>query len=295
MFLFPSLYTYFPVVGVPTVVGVHDATADRLPALIFPSRRDRAAWAVKQRLALRSAARIFTVSEPAHAEVVARLGLSAERVAVVPEAPDPVFAPRDAATVRAALGRLGLREGEPFLLYAGGISPHKNLGALIAAYARLRRDEGAAPRLLVAGDLAEDPYLSAADELRGSIAQQGLEDDARLLGYVSDEDLACLYSGALAVVSPSLAEGFGLTAVEAAACGAAGVLSDLPAHRAALGEAALYFPPDDPDALSQQLSKAVGDARLRAELGERWRGAVSQLSWTESARRLRALLADAAR
>jgi glycosyltransferase involved in cell wall biosynthesis len=196
--------------------------------------------------------------------------------------------------VRGALARLGLPEGEPFLLYAGGISPHKNLGALIAAYARLRRGERAAPRLLIAGDLAEDPYLSAADELRGSIARHDLEDDVRLLGYVPDEDLACLYGGATAVVSPSLAEGFGLTAVEAAACGAATVLSDLPAHRAALGDAALYFPPNDPDAMSQQLARAIEDPRLRAELGERARGAVSQLSWTESARRLRALLAEAA-
>jgi glycosyltransferase involved in cell wall biosynthesis len=96
-------------------------------------------------------------------------------------------------------------------------------------------------------------------------------------------------------VSPSLAEGFGLSPVEAAACGAPSVLSDLPAHQAALGSAALYFPPTNADAMSKQLAKLILDGRLRAELGERARQAAAALSWTEAARRLHEVLADAAR
>ena len=63
-----------------------------------------------------------------------------------------------------------------------------------------------------------------------------------LPGHVSDETLACLYAGALAFVSPSASEGFGLPAVEAAASGTAVVLSDIPAHRESLGDAALLRP-----------------------------------------------------
>ncbi|MDX6642693.1 MAG: hypothetical protein QOD76_655 [Solirubrobacteraceae bacterium] len=293
-FLFPSVYTYFPVVRVPTVVGVHDATADRLPSLVFSSRRDQAAWAFKQRMAVRRASRVFTVSGPARADVVARFGLRPERVAIVPEAPDPVFAPRSAYSIGVALESLGLTPGEPYLLYAGGISPHKNLGALIAAFAALQREPRTRTRLLVAGDLAGS-YHSSAETVRRAIIEHGLDDDVRLLGHVSDELLASLYSGATAVVSPSLAEGFGLSPVEAAACGAPSVLSDLPAHQAALGSAALYFPPTNADAMSKQLAKLILDGRLRAELGERARQAAAALSWTEAARRLHEVLADAAR
>jgi glycosyltransferase involved in cell wall biosynthesis len=294
VFLFPSVYTYFPVVRVPTVVGVHDATADQLPGLTFPSRRDHVAWNLKQRVAVSRAKRVFSVSGPARADIVARFGLRPEQVAIVPEAPDPVFSPRSAAQVAGALEWLGLPKSEPFLLYAGGISPHKNLDALLAAYVSLGRSGRRQNRLLVAGDLSADSYLSSADALRRTIAERRLEDDVRLLGYVTDETLACLYSGATAVVSPSLAEGFGLTAVEAAACGAATVLSDLPAHHAALGNAALYFPPTDSDAMSRQLAKVIEDGHLRAELGERGQHAAAAMSWTDAARKLRAVLGEAA-
>ncbi|MDX6669600.1 MAG: hypothetical protein QOK04_2980 [Solirubrobacteraceae bacterium] len=294
-FLFPSVYTYFPVVRVPTVVGVHDATADRLPSLMFPSRRDHAAWALKQRVAVRRATRVFTVSGPARADVVSRFGLRPERVAIVPEAPDPVFAPRNAHSIAGALESLGLPPGEPYLLYAGGISPHKNLDRLIAAFASLQREPRTRTRLLVAGDLGGDSYLSSAETLRRAIVDRGLERDVHLLGFVPDEALACLFSGATAVVSPSLAEGFGLTAVEAAACGAPTVLSDLPAHQAALGSAALYFPPTDSHAMSRQLAKLIVDRNLRSELGERARQAAAALSWTEAARRLSVVLTEAAR
>jgi glycosyltransferase involved in cell wall biosynthesis len=188
---------------------------------------------------VRRATRVFTVSGPARADVVSRFGLRPERVAIVPEAPDPVFAPRNAHSIAGALESLGLPPGEPYLLYAGGISPHKNLDRLIAAFASLQREPRTRTRLLVAGDLGGDSYLSSAETLRRAIVDRGLERDVHLLGFVPDEALACLFSGATAVVSPSLAEGFGLTAVEAAACGAPTVLSDLPAHQTALGSAAL--------------------------------------------------------
>ena len=78
-----------------------------------------------------------------------------------------------------------------------------------------------------------------------------------LPGFVSDETLACLYAGATAVVLPSLAEGFGLPAVEAAACGAALVLSDLPAHRETLDGAAIFVAPSDAHAIARRSRVSV--------------------------------------
>jgi glycosyltransferase involved in cell wall biosynthesis len=95
-------------------------------------------------------------------------------------------------------------------------------------------------------------------------------------------------------VNASLGEGFGLPAVEAAACGTATVLSDLPAHRESLGSAALYFAPGDAAELARQLGRVLDDSALRAELGELGRRAVSGLSWTTSAEELARLLRSTA-
>jgi glycosyltransferase involved in cell wall biosynthesis len=290
-FLFPSIYTWFPALRAPTVVGVHDLIADDFPELTLPSRRARAFWRLKQKGAVRMAARVFTVSEASRAALAGRLGVPREQIAVVPEAPDPVFSPRQPTRAAPELEALGLEPGEPYLLYAGGISPHKDVETLLAAFAGLRR----APRLVVAGALDDDPYLSAAASVRRTIAALGIEGSVLLTGFVSDEALACLYSGASAVVLPSLAEGFGLPAVEAAACGAPVVLSDIPAHREAMGKAALYFEPRDPVALRSQLEWVLGDDEARRLLGDRARREVADLSWTAAAERLRELLVAAAR
>ena len=265
--LFPSVYTYFPSAAAPTIVGVHDLIADDFPELTLPSRRARTFWQVKQRLAVRLARRLFTVSE----------------------APDPVFTARTRAEVEHAAAEVGLAPGQRYLLYAGGISPHKNIETLLDAFARI---DGA--KLVLVGGL-DDTYLSAAGAVRRKIADLGLDDAVLLPGFVPDETLAALYSGAAAVVLPSLAEGFGLPAVEAAACGAPVVLSDIPAHRETLGDEALFFPPRDPVRLAEDLGQLLGSEMLRRSLAERGHRRVERYSWDTSAEALRKLIHEAAR
>ena len=288
VFLFPSLYTYFPVVGVPTVVGVHDTIAEDFPNLTLPTRRARLYWSAKRRLALGRAARLFTVSEAARADLVERFGLSEDRIAVVPEAPDAVFGPRGADEVARELAPLGLRAGS-FFIFAGGISPHKNLETLLAGYAELH----AAPPLVLAGDLDGDSYLSSAAQVRERIAELGLGERVLLPGFVSDETLACLYAGATAVVLPSLA-GDRAPRGGGAACRAALVLSDLPAHRETLDGAAIFVAPSDAHAISAALARFRDDADMRSDLGQRALEAVAVLSWDTAAERLRGLLEEAA-
>jgi glycosyltransferase involved in cell wall biosynthesis len=293
-FLFPSVYTYFPSIGAPTVVGLHDVIADDFPGLTLPSARARTFWRAKQRLAIRQAGRLFTVSESARREISARLRIPAAKLAIVPEAPDPVFGPRAQADVVRELAAIGLAAGESYLLYAGGISPHKNVETLIDAYASVRRAVPEPPKLVVAGALEGDAFLSAAGSVRRRIAELGLGDDVVLPGFVPDETLACLYSGAAAVVLPSLAEGFGLPAVEAAACGAPVVLSDIPAHRETLGDEALFFPARDAGVLAERIEQLLGSDVLRRSLAERGRRRVARYSWDASAAALRDVVHEAA-
>lgn len=293
VFLFPSVYTYFPVVAVPTIVGVHDDIADALPELTSPDRISRAAWVLKERTAIRRAATVFTVSDASQVAICRRFGLSPANVPVVPEAPDPVFGPRTPDAVSREIAPLGLRRGG-YLFYAGGISPHKNLEMLIEAYAALPARGGSRPPLVLAGALSGDDYHSAAESVRRRIEAHGLRESVLLPGFVSDERLACLYAGASLVVLPSLAEGFGLPAVEAAACGAPVLLSDLPAHRESMGDGADYFAPRDRQGLTDALDRLLDDDAARSLLAARARAHVAPLSWDRTATALHAMLSDVA-
>jgi hypothetical protein len=95
-FLFPSVYTYFPVVGTPTVIGLHDTIVEELPELTVPSRRERLAAGLKHRVAVRRATRLFTVSEASRSAIARRPGGSRPRV---------LASLRSAARRRAGRGR----------------------------------------------------------------------------------------------------------------------------------------------------------------------------------------------
>src|SRR5262249_53189178 len=232
---------WFPSPGIANVVGVHDTIPDELPELAFPGRLDRWRWNAKERLAVRGARTVFAVSAASQRAVARKFGLAEGSIPVVPEAPDPVFAPRSLEEVDEARSAIGARG--PYVLFAGGISPHKDVAGLVDAYADMRGRVEDPPTLVLAGALDDEVYASAAGDVRRRIADRGLNGHVLLPGFVTDEILARLYTGAALVVNPSLGEGFGLPAVEAAACGAPLVLSDLPAHRESLGDAAEYVAP----------------------------------------------------
>jgi glycosyltransferase involved in cell wall biosynthesis len=291
-FLFPSVYTYFPSAGSPSVVGVHDLIADDFPELTMPSRRARTFWQLKQHTAIRLAKRLFTVSEAARADIASRLKIPPAKLAIVPEAPDPAFTPRPDHAVERERTAIGLAPGDRYLLYAGGISPHKDVETLVEGFARLKRDD---LQLVLVGALDDESYVSAAKAVRARIDQLGVTDRVVLPGFVSDDALACLYSGAAAVVLPSLAEGFGLPAVEAAACCAPVVLSDIPAHRETLGDDALFFPPRDAAALAEQVGQLLESDMLRRSLAERGHRRVARFSWDTAADALRTLLHEVTR
>jgi alpha-1,3-rhamnosyl/mannosyltransferase len=205
--------------GVPQVVTLHDLVA-------LKRRADYLRTGVRFRLRYLAVQRSARVIVPTH--VVARdaerhLGLSPERIAVVPEAPAPTFHPRPPAEVAAARARHGLPER--YLLWVGGMEhpdPRKRVAELAAAPRELP--------LVLAG-----PTRRWAEELPG----------VTLTGQVPDDELAALYTGAHALVFPSDDEGFGLPTVEALACGTPVVACDVPAMREVLGDRATLVDPRD--------------------------------------------------
>jgi glycosyltransferase involved in cell wall biosynthesis len=205
--------------AIPQVVTLHDLVPlKRRGEYLRTGVRFRLRY-----LAVRRADRIIVPTEAVAGDAERHLGVDRARIAVVAEAPAPAFAPRPPAAVAAVRSRLGVPED--YLLWVGGLrhpDPRKRVPELVAAPRRLP--------LVLAG-----PASPWARELDGAI----------VTGQLSDEDLACLYTGARALVFPSDEEGFGLPPVEALACGTPVVACDVPGVRDVLaGRATLVDPAD---------------------------------------------------
>jgi len=281
-FFFPASYSYFPVLTAPVVVTVHDAIAEDLPEFTLPSRGDRARWRLKQWAALREARAVLTVSDASRLAIGRSLKVDAARIHVIREAADPMFVPLPETTWRHRLQAYGLPDNGRYLLYVGGISPHKNLGVLIDAF-ELVAAADLEVRLVLAGDTDDDPFFSAADSVRTAIRRSPVRDRILLTGFVPDEDLVALYNGAVATALPSLAEGFGLTAAESAACGTPVVASLDPALVELLGEAGLYADAGSPGDLAVRFTALLTDDAHRRAMAAAVLKKAQEWSWSAAA------------
>ena len=245
------------------VVVIHDAAALREPSWYS---RLYVAW---QRAVLPAVARravhLVTVSQFSRDELVQTLHADPERITVIPGGVDERFEPGAEPPTRE----------RPYVLTVASRTARKNLGALSETAARLARD---GVDLVVAG--GDRPQFRA-----------GAGDGALVwLGHVRDDELPGLYAGALAFVLPSLYEGFGLTAVEAMACGTPVVVSDRGALPEVVGAAGVLVDPTDPEAIADGVLRAIGDERLAAAGRER----AAAFTWRATAERLHALLDELA-
>lgn len=235
--------------------------------------------AATRRQALRSLS-VVTISEAVRADVVAMLGVEPGKVSVVPGAADGRFRPRRPAEVSAALARFDLRAGDPFCLFVGTHHPHKRLPWLLDALAGLRSELPPRARLVVTGKHREGDWPEK--NLAGA---RGLREAVVFTGEVSDDELACLYTGARALAVSSVDEGFCLPALEALCCGCEVIAPDLPVMRETTDGRAHFYPPDDARRLSLHLRGAFGGG-----LPPRARGFRSRFGWEASAEKLTDLL-----
>ncbi|MGH2836572.1 MAG: glycosyltransferase family 4 protein [Solirubrobacteraceae bacterium] len=231
---------------VPMVVTVHDLIALKTPSeLLRRGLRARLRYMAAQR-----AGRLIVPTNVVAGDLMAALQIPSERIHVIPEAAAPVFRPRPPLELQAARERYALPDS--YLLWVGGLKspdPHKRIVPL----SRARRS---LPLVLVG------PSAPWAHNLP----------NVTLTGEVPDDDLAAIYTAARALVFPSSDEGYGLTPVEALACGTPVVACDVPAVREVLGERAELVPADDLDALV----RAAEAASRPAPAPQRW-------SWDDAA------------
>lgn len=295
--LFPTRYTFVPLPGrTPAVLTIHDATDFHQPKLLFPNWRSRLLWRLKSRLAIRRADRIVTVSNDARGQIAAAFGLDAAAIAVVSEGPDAGFRERsDAPELAAVRARYGLPAAARLILYVGGISPHKNLQALLRAAATLREHTTDDWHVVLVGDYKGDSFLGCYHELTALVATLGIADRVTFTGYVPDEDLVWLYNASTMLALPSKGEGFGLPALEAMACGLPVVASDRNSLPEVLGGAGLLFDPDDDASIAARILEVLRNPALHAELRARGLERAKAYTWAAGADTMVQVLEDVAR
>jgi glycosyltransferase involved in cell wall biosynthesis len=226
--------------------------------------------------AARRAAAVVTDSEYSKGKIVKLLGIDPSRVHVIYLAADPVFKRVEGDALQSVMDRHSLTK--PYALYAGSVAPRKNLGRVISAYERVRERLGSEHELVVVG--ASSFHFSGNGETSGNV------EGVRMLGYVSDDDLAALYSGARVFVFPSLYEGFGLPPLEAMSCGTPVITSNTTSLPEVVGDAAITVDPENTDEIADSLERVLSDDDLAKGLSGKGLERAGSFSWSDTARQM---------
>ena len=262
---------------VPTVVTVHD-----LGYRYFPEAHPRLArwyleWSTRRHARL--AARVIADSEATRRDLIQQYGANPERVIVVypgrNEALTRQSDPAQWTNVRARYGIPG-----DYLLYLGTLQPRKNLVRLVQAFAGLLAAEpsSAGLSLVLAGRRGWH-----ATDLERWIERLNLVGRVVLIGYVVETDKAALLSGALALVYPSLYEGFGLPLLEAMACGTPILTSNISSLPEVAGPAALLVDPLRVEAITEGMARLISDPALREHLVQQGYLRLHHFAWDQAA------------
>jgi glycosyltransferase involved in cell wall biosynthesis len=293
--LFPTIYSYVPVLSrAKKLVMIHDVTAETYPELTLDSRAARVFWRAKIALGRWQADLLITVSEYSRDGIAERFRIPRERIHVVGEASDPVFRVLDDPRPSEHLRSLGFSGERRSIVYVGGFSPHKNLARLVAVFARLAPQERFADvDLVLVGEYRHETFFTCFREIRQQVRTLDLERRVIFTGFLPDPELVVLLNRATVLSLPSMTEGFGLPAVEAAACGCPVVATTASPLPELLGEGGVFVDPRSSDALEAALVRVLTSDDLRCRMRQAGLAAVGRLSWNAAARRLVALMRTA--
>lgn len=260
---------------VKNVVTIHDIPQHSNPysGTRHPEKKIRRYEAIMAR-----ADRIIAVSEYTKADILKFYSIPDEKIDVVPLGVEARFRPREGPEVQAAVLRYGIPL--PYLLHVGRIERKKNLCRTLEAYARIKKRMSRPVRFVLAGTPGP-----GAEEVYQAIERFHLGRDVHLAGYVRQEDLPALYSGATAFLFPSLYEGFGMPILEAMACGAPVLTSSVTSLPEVAGDSALLVDPFDVESIAAGMLRLLEEPELREEYIRKGYERAKAFTWEETARR----------
>lgn len=290
----PNLFSVPRALPCPYVMTVHDMLEHMSGA-----REQNGVWRslyfqLTKRV-LAGATRIFAVSNFTRTEIEKLFGIPLNHIEVVYNAIDERFLHGHASAADRDLIAQRYQVTYPFLLYAGRISPHKNVVRMIEAFSALKAQlekDGAYPdlKLIIIGD-----DLSGNPDLRRTVVRSGVQNDVRFLGFIPIEVLRIFYDQAKIFVFPSLYEGFGLPPLEAMAHGTPVVTSNVSSLPEVVGNAAVLVNPENVFEIMRALHRVLLDQTLRDRMIERGYQQVTKFSWEMSVRRVLEVYSQVAR
>lgn len=281
----PNLFSIPRALPCPYVMTVHDMLEHMSRA-----REQSGFWRSLHfqltKRVLGGAARIFAVSNFTRTEIEKLFEIPSDRIEVVYNAIDERFLHGHASAADRELIAKRYQVTYPFLLYAGRVSPHKNVVRMIEAFSALKteleRDQSYPDlKLIIIGD-----DLSGNPDLRRTVVRSGVQNDVRFLGFVPIEVLRIFYDEAKIFVFPSLYEGFGLPPLEAMAHGTPVVTSNVSSLPEVVGNAAVLVNPENVFEIMRALLRVLTDQPLRERMKERSYQQAARFSWEASVRRI---------
>lgn len=259
----------------PTVVTFHDMIFFLHPEMHLYYKRLFFRSIIP--LSARIADAIVAASENTRSDIIKLMGVSGQKVHTIPYGISPIFHPvTDPEELCRARAKYELPE--KYFIYVGNFEPRKNIPGLIRAFARLR------PKdincwLVLAGTRGwqDSAIFSTLEELN-------LADRVLLPGFISQADLPAIYSSSIALVYPSRYEGFGLPVLEAMACGAPVITSNISSMPEIVGDAGILIDPTDEDELADAMHRVSSNNGLRAQLAGTGINRAKSFSWDRAAR-----------
>ena len=288
--------------GLKTVVTVHDLGSEYFS--LMHQLKQRIYLSLMQKCQLQTATKIIAVSNATKQDLIRKIGLPQSKIEVVYEGYREGLKPLKSDLLISSLKGFNI-EKDSYFLFVGTVQPRKNIERLIRAFnrytpenvtsngqdLRIKNKElraknhnslfinpKSSPILVIAGSKG---WLS--DEIFALPKNLGIEDRVKFLGFVPDEDLPALYSGAKAFLFPSLFEGFGLPILEAQACGCPVITSNVSSMKEIAGDGAILIDPYDIESIVNAM-EVVEDKKERESLIKKGFENKSKFSWQKCAR-----------
>ncbi len=260
----------------PFVVTIHDLTHTLFPGKKKSRIIHRLAYLAIFSNAVRMAKKIIAVSESTKKQIIEYYKINPAKIQVIYEGFNEVYKMMDKEEAfKQVSQKFGITK--PFMLYVGVWRRYKNLPMLAQSFDQLK-DRRVDVQLVLAGE--PDPFYPEIEEQVLNIKHKS---DLKTVGRVKDEDLKLLYNGATILVLPSLMEGFGLTPLEAAACGTPTAASDIPTLREIMGQGAEYFDPNNLENMTEVLQNLLTNPIRLEELANLALSRSKHFSWKQAA------------